>query len=872
MSLRKAKPIKTLHAEVAGCDIALTNEAPLALALDNRVVTPRIGRLAATPRSYAIDEMFPRDIRPLFGAVIDRTALSWKEAIRALERVIGCWNATGSRDRILEHDEFDTPAIRAVVELLGELDSSYSAAAALNLSPDSQIAVVDEHQLSPLDKAMLPAQSEYTSIDGFQSDRIPVPELDIFPSTSAIVSTVVEQITADNADQFGVVLVDGSHYSTLLESALEARDIPFSGGPGFEDDPDVRGFLRLLEVTFGGSAQRVGDIDDILAAAGITLRSGLEKRRVDSVSHADLGEYIDFEQTAASGTFSDVLSIYEAIADTHLSGLRDELKQINLLERSVTEDRLTQLQYYLDAITVPTETGGNEGVLLAGANSTAYVDRPIVFYLGLGTEWARTPPNYPWVDKAEFQANDLARFERLLQNGQQRHYFVQKANAGSEVTPCVYLRRLVDDPFESFSDLAHTSYRTSRETSAESPFTATNSSSPLESSPESPPESPPPTVSQSSLKRLANCPRDEYFERLVDTPSNLAMERGTAIHEAAEIHVADPSVVETNRQAVLDAMCALVAPYVDNAKRDIERTKLDVGLAAVTRYVDAYRPEETSYETYSTRDRDNDLADRLGVSYDSLLTERWFASESVGLHGFVDLLQGPETVVDYKTGQKRSPSDLVDDARVDPVAEKPDFQALAYLAKHREEQPDRRLEIQFVHLLHDLDAAVAGSPPDIEELVSTVTYVPQTFGEFVASEEIFTQLTDYADSNPRCKVLNKLGYERYREFFNTHELPVIDEDPPQREAVVDAFTRLAKSTVGDYKYVTSGCERIVGDLETTPEGYVLDPDLDVFEAFVDEQLANLETYRHDHFPVAYRDDGPTWDRVDHPDLVLTDDD
>jgi Leu/Phe-tRNA-protein transferase len=46
--------------------------------------------------------------------------------------------------------------------------------------------------------------------------------------------------------------------------------------------------------------------------------------------------------------------------------------------------------------------------------------------------------------------------------------------------------------------------------------------------------------------------------------------------------------------------------------------------------------------------------------------------------------------------------------------------------------------------------------------------------------------------------------------------------------------------------------------------------LDAFEAFVDEQLANLNEYRQTRFPVAYREDGPTWDRVDHRDLILTD--
>ena len=862
MSLRKAKSIDTLYSEAAGCDIALTDEAPLALALDNRVDSPRIGRLAATPRSHAANEMFPDDLRPLFFEVIEATDLSWKQAVRALERTIDCWTATGDREAILNYDEFNTEPIRMVVELLGEVKSSYRATEKKALSADD-VVVIDEQHLSALDRTLLPDSTEYTSVSSFESEHIHFPEIDIFPSATAIVSTIINQIDPETADQFGIVLVEDSHYSTLIESTLEAQDIPFSGGPGFEDNPDIRAFLRLLDVTFAGSNQRLGEIKGVLSTAGISVPDGLDEQRVDSLTSSQLGSYVEFRETVESGTFRDLIDTYENITGASLGDLRDEFGHLELLDKPITEARLTQFQYYLDAVSVPNDTGGNEGVLLAGATSTAYVDRPIVFYIGLGPEWAQTPPEYPWIDKAEFLETDLDRFERLLQNGEQRYYFVQETHAGSEVTPCVYLRRLLDGSFESFEDLPHTKHRVSTETTLESPFSSRSGS--RSSSP-----SPKTTVSQSGLKRLANCPRDIYFKNLVESPANLPMARGNALHEAAEIYVANTAVIDSDRKAVLDAMCELLDPYLSDSKRAVERTKLDVGLTAITQYLDANQPVPASYDTYAARDRDNELAEMLDVEYDSQLTERWFASEDIGLHGYIDLLHSPDAVIDYKTGSKTSPSDLLASAAIDPVAERPNFQALAYLAKHREERPDKRLEIKFVHLLHDVDAAIAGTPPSPDDLVSTITYVPKTFSEFVADEDTFAQLTDYADSNDRCKVLNQLGYERYHEFFQNHDLPQIDEDPPQREAVIDAFNTLAESVVGSYAYVTDGCEKIFGDLETTPTGYVLKSDLDAFEEFVDEQLTQLNTYRKDRFPIAYREDGPTWNRVDHRDLILTD--
>ncbi|WP_123538162.1 hypothetical protein [Halosimplex salinum] len=135
---------------------------------------------------------------------------------------------------------------------------------------------------------------------------------------------------------------------------------------------------------------------------------------------------------------------------------------------------------------------------------------------------------------------------------------------------------------------------------------------------------------------------------------------------------------------------------------------------------------------------------------------------------------------------------------------------------------------------------VKGADPDLDELVTTITYVPCSFGEFVAERDMFDQLTDYADSNARCKVLDTLGYDAYREFFQTHELPREDVDPDQRAAIREGFATLAEAEVGSYKYVTSGVEKIFGDL-TEPTGYFLEDDLDAFETFVTERIDHLSS-------------------------------
>lgn len=859
--LREARSIDDLYSSVADYDLVLTAEAPLALALDNRVQTPRLGRLSATPRSYAAGEMFPNDIRPLFFDVIERTDLSWKQAVRALQLAIDCWTVTGDREGILGYPEFDTPAVRATVGLLGELESSYRIADGLTIPTDLDVAVIDDQQLSELDRSLLPSSGEYDTYESLADTQTAFPELRVFPSATSIVQTIVEQIDPETADQFGIVLVEGSLYSALIESALEAREIPYSGGPGFDADEHVRGLLRLVEMTFAGSNQRVSEIRPVLTTAGISMPRDVDARRVDSLDSTELGAYGEFQETVATGTFRDVVAQYESTAGVHLTELRRELDALGLLDKHVTEDRVTRFQYYLDAFTVPTDTGDQDGVLLAGANSTAYVDRPVVFYVGLGPEWAQAPPDYPWIDPDAFLEADVARFERLLQNGEQRYYFVQETHGGDDITPCVYLRRLLDDSFETFDDLLHT-----RDTG----HTAETPAAPFEAPTMDAAPKPVTTVSQSRLKSLANAPRDAYFDRLVESPDSLPLVRGTVLHEAAEIHACDPSVLDPRREDVLDAMCDRLDPYLGDSQRSVHRTRLDVGLDAIVAFLEVNPSASVSHDTYDFRDRENKLATELGIEIDSPLTERWFASETVGVHGYIDLLQNETSVVDYKTGRKKDAGDILDAAAIDPVNEYPDFQALVYLAKHREERPNHRLDIHFVHLLHDVEKALAGTPPDPADLVTTITYVPSTFSEFVASRETFETVTDYADSNNRCKALGKLGYEAYREFFQATELPRAGEDPERRERVTERFVEYVQERVGEYKYVQDGCEKVISDLTDVPTGYVLKSDLDAFEVFVDDQLTAVNEYRASRFPVAYRDDGPTWDRVDYRDCILTD--
>ena len=858
VTVRQARTIDSLYEEVRDADLTLTTEPPLALALDRRVDTPRLGRVAATPRSHVSGEITARDRRQLFIELVTGTDLTWKQAHRSLDLALNCWDQTGRLDAIRDHREFDTAAMEIAESVIEDADSSYHSLAEGRID-DQDVTVIGEDSLTPLDRSVLP--EDYATVSPFTGETTLLPEFRVLPSATAIVETLLDHLTPENAEAVGIVLDESTVYSPLVESALEAEGIPYQGGPGFIDDDEIRTFLRLLQFAFGGSDLRVADIRPFLARVGKQPSRSADERRIDRDTLAERTGLGSVLETIRNGTLADALDAYESWVGVRIDRLREELDTLGVLAAPITEALVERVLYYVRSFEVPIERD-REGVLLTDGASTAYIDRPVVFYLGLGTGWAKTPPDYPWIDTAEYVQRDLDRFELLLQNGQQQHFLVQESQSGEDVTPCVYFRELFDDRFETFGDLPHTTHiRPDTETTWTGVFTG----------PETAPDpDAPETISQSTLKRLANSPRDEFFHRLLDTPVNLPMARGTAIHEAAELYVNHPTVVSERRDAVLDAMHERILSLESDHRHPIQRSTLDLALQAVTAYLDTHPHTEESHEAYDDRDHENAIAEALDVGCPSPLTERWFETPDIGVRGFVDLIRDPETLVDYKTGRRKSASDLRKQAAIDPVHEDPNFQAPLYLLQHRRERPDEEISIQFVHLLEERDRMQHGEPPDLSEMVTTVTYLPCTFSEFVGRREVFEAVTDYADSNDRVKALEPLGYERYREFFESHDLPREGVDPERREAVTQAFIHHTKNAFKDTKYVERGCAAAISDMDDLVGNYYLKPDLDAFAEFVDEQLDALAEYRRSGFPPAYGDGGPNWDRVDHRDLILTD--
>jgi len=119
--IQRAKPVETLYDEVAGYDLVLTPDAPLASAINRRLDVPHFGTFATTPRRLAAGRREQAEDRSAFLEVVDRTDHDWKSVSYAVGNTLQCWEHQGSIESILAYDAYVDDATEAVVDIMADL-------------------------------------------------------------------------------------------------------------------------------------------------------------------------------------------------------------------------------------------------------------------------------------------------------------------------------------------------------------------------------------------------------------------------------------------------------------------------------------------------------------------------------------------------------------------------------------------------------------------------------------------------------------------------------------------------------------------------------------------------------------------------------
>jgi hypothetical protein len=225
MTLQRARSVDELYAETRNYDLVLMTDAPLSLALNRRLEQPHLGRFAATPRMLASGEFTAQDKRSLFLDLVTETDLSWKHASYLVDNILQSWEETGEIDAILNYQRYDTKPTREAIDVIQQTESSHGDLADYTIDDDLDVAVIGETQFTTLDCTILP--DDYDTISRFATDAFDLPEFSLFDSTTAIVETITDATSPDNAEDVAVIMDRGSEFPALVESAFESANIPY---------------------------------------------------------------------------------------------------------------------------------------------------------------------------------------------------------------------------------------------------------------------------------------------------------------------------------------------------------------------------------------------------------------------------------------------------------------------------------------------------------------------------------------------------------------------------------------------------------------------------------------------------------------------
>jgi len=853
--IQRAKSVERLYEEVAGYDLVLTPDAPLASAINRRVDVPQFGTFATTPRRLAAGRREQAEDRSAFLDVVGRTDHDWKSISYAIGNVLQCWEHQGFVESILEYEEYVDDATTDVVERMADLGSTSNSLTECTIDGQS-LAVVGERQLTALERSILP--EDYDRVELFTDDAFEYPLFNIFESSADIVDAVLDTVTATTAENVAVVLDASSRYSSLIEAAFETAAIPYYGGPGFIDDPHHRTFLNLCRVGFRGTDTLVGDVKPVLTQMGIDVAIDHDNKRLSEVDAPETDWMCDFCQSLNSYTFAEALAAYESQTETNLVSFQKELTELGIADTPVNTDALDALAYYLQTYEVPVERE-NDGVLLADAKSAGYVDRPVVFHLGLDEDWTRSPPQRPWVDtEAQFQRY-LDQFQLLIQSGVEQYYLVQDTHGGQPVTPCLYFGELLDDGYEQFSDLNSVTHR---RPVADGDVGFAKEDTDVDTATVN-------VISQSSLNSFVNSPRDYLFSRLVDSPEQDYFAEGNLFHDFAEFYVSHPDIVDTDAIAdVVDLMIEEVRPLFSGTDEPLRRRRYRIGLETITEYLDGHGPEAEDFLTPASGWGRNFFADHFDKPIESPLTERWFENPSLGIKGKIDLVRPPDHLVDFKSGRKKSPRTVLKQAATDPPNDTPNFQAALYLCHLRTEHPDEPLAFTFFHFLETLDDVITGAA-DLGETLTTVRYYPWTFDEHVGSRQAYETLLD--GYNDCVATFEDLGFEAYTEIMQRLSFPDTTQKAELRaSAFAAAFIEAVDNHTAADVDAEKGCDQAIRALNSVRKETFFRENLDAIERFVADRIDAVNRYRRgdDRFPIEGPGGEPNYRRVDHRDLLL----
>lgn len=871
--IRKAKSIEQIYEECKNFDLVITNDAPLATALNKLVDKPRLGYFSMTPKQIAAKfaQLYFDKVYEKYEVVIRisrERKIPLKLVHHAVKRMYEMWMYNAQLDSITQ---FLSTEEKELLRYLKEYKTIESAMEEFNeeIYGNKKIAVAGRELFSLLDLEVLRKKGEASSwIDLFQEGEYRIDKTYIFPSGESLISNVLKIITPDNADEVAIVTDQESDYIEILKTRLRQTGIPVEIRNYLSEDVSVRQIISLIESSFRITDLKVSEFIPLAAQFGGYLNQ--------KYSGYDLVNYMETENE--SKLISGLFELCGQIQSLTYKELTDKLKSswalkfteefseiIELLELSnekITEENFLELKYYIQEFDAELESE-RSGVLFAASAGSAFIDRQIIFYLGLDNSWMRIYPDKEYLDKQEEEKKNLARFEILLQQGKQRFYFVRDVINYKKVIPCYYFSMLAENSLTEFSDKYFNPVfvewekkeKAFIERKVKLPDAETNRIT---------------HISPSSLNRFFKCPKYYSFSIYLPSADTPAFRKGNQFHEFAEFYFNHPEFVKENLDRIIQEMVNSQSEFQMNANTEYFRSESEIGVSNIIKFF-----EEEGRISKSKLDEaaeGNDLMKKFNKKKIYSNTEKFLEDpETTMFKGKMDL-HGDKLIVDFKSGKTRKMEFQASlQSNIDYIYREEyldfDFQAAAYIASLRHKHPKDHLHFVYNFVINNYKSKI-NSTTNIESklfnkeesLLTSIQYVPKTFREYISSEEFFESnkkdnrlwnVFDYGDYLGSISEDNIENTDFFYEDILTDKLGKYFEKLMDERGLTikSAFNR--NKIEKAYENEFEPAAKIIHEVRTGSKNntaYIFKDDLDKFVQFTKERINDLNEYVSNKFP------------------------
>ncbi len=724
-----AKSIDELYEEVKskGCDIVICNDAPLALALNNRLDQTRIGIFATTPRQLAGDMAIDllgkglMDDIEVVKRVSELTGYRLRFVHGEIENIKTMMRYTAEVRQKLSnlsrrvYDEFiEMPTLEKAMSLFNATESGYFEG--------KKVAVIGIELFDNLDKHFVPSNYEYIelSVDRQSYDIDVIRELS---NDRQIAENVVDLIDEGNAKDFAIVFDVSGHIADAIRSALYRKEIPFINSLNVKDLTYIRDFIEFITLSSSFDTVRVSQVRELISAYG-----GYISSKYDGYLVKQYSEFCEDERTKS---ILDIMNniremtygqVCESISQKRRAAqINILLEELNIAERKVNDSDTNDMIYAVNNIPdlkhneeIPDSE--REGVLLVDCKNSVYVDRPVVIYIGMGQEWEKDLSFLNLIDYRLKDAecdNNVTKFQILLQQGTRRLYVVNAIKNGEKTKPCSYFDLASFKSYEKFADVC--------KELIPGPWVHTEEPPAIESGEITPMDYTEKPFSKTSYNYFVSCPRMFMFGVLLGSPDNRSNVVGNILHEYAEFRITYPELASKyDTDHYSDLICEKCEGLFSPEMRSIERTNIRNSIINIDRFVEKLGLDKISkVDTNITKNNVDDkrkgynfFIDKEGEEFGSDITEMSYTSNDRSMSGIFDvILKGH--VFDFKTGKPKDAKDILKNMDLDKKPDYPEFQAMFYISMLEEMEKEGEHKFSLFFTNDNLDKNATGTDFDI---------------------------------------------------------------------------------------------------------------------------------------------------------------